>query len=47
MNLNWQELSPLQKKYKIKKAWKKAKLVYFFIRLRKNQIKKEKDDPDD
>ena len=36
LNLSWDELTPIQKKYKIKKAWKKAKLVYFFIRMRKS-----------
>lgn len=35
LNLDWEELSPMQKKYRIKNFWRKAKLVYHFVRMRK------------
>jgi hypothetical protein len=34
-------MSPMQKKYKIKNAWKKAKLVYLFVKMRKRAIKRQ------
>jgi hypothetical protein len=34
-------MTPLQKKYRIKNAWKKAKLVYLFVKMRKRAIKRQ------
>ena len=35
LNLDWDELTPMQQKYRIKNFWRKAKLVYHFVRMRK------------
>lgn len=34
-------MSPLQKKFKIKNAWKKAKLVYLFVKMRRSAIRRQ------
>lgn len=37
----------MQRKYKMKKAWKKAKLVYYFIKIRRNETKQQEEEQDD
>lgn len=34
VNKRWEDLSPLMKKYRIKRLWKKAKLVLLFEKMR-------------
>jgi hypothetical protein len=34
VNLEWDEMSPQQKKYHTRKLWVKARLVYHFIRMK-------------
>ena len=42
MNLTYAEMSPLQKKHRIKQLWKKAKRVYLFQKLSIRHISDER-----
>ena len=46
LNKPFEDMTPMQKKYRIKKLWKKAKRVYMFQRLKFNLTDEESNNQD-